>query len=88
MKKGFFFLFKSDLTQDGSSACEKVTPQVRIFLSLQFGFNVRYFPRFCLNRLHILALTKAWYDVADASLAVSLAKAVQDVLHTLEHLLG
>ena len=85
MKKGFFFLFKSDLTQDGSSACEKVTSQVKIF---QFGFNVRYFPRFCLNRLHILALTKPWYNVADASLAVSLAKAVQDVLHTLEHLLG
>ena len=88
MNKGFFFLFKSDLTQDGSSACEKVTPQVKISLSLQFGFNVRYFPRFCLNRLHILALTKPWYNVADASLAVSLAKAVQDVLHTLEHLLG
>ena len=76
------------LTQDGSSTCEKVAAQLRIFLRLRIVFSYRYFERSCLSRLILFLLTKLRDNVTDAGLAISLSNALQDVLDTVDHLLG
>ena len=69
--------------KDGASTCEKVAA-----LCLRIGLSLRSFLGFCLGGLSLLLLTELRYNVADALLAVSLADAVQDILDTVNHLLG
>ena len=67
-------------SKDGASTCEEVAT-----------FSFRSFQRLCLSRLNLLIvggwLAKLRDNVADAGLAVSLARALQDVLDTVDHLL-
>ena len=75
-------------SQDGSSTCEEVATEFRIFFCLGNGFSFRSFQRPCLSRLNLLIVAKLRDNVTDAGLAVSLANALQDVLDTVNHLLG
>ena len=67
-------------SKDGASTCEEVTT-----------FSFRSFQGLCLSRLNLLIvagwLAKLRDNVADAGLALSLARALQDVLDTVDHLL-
>ena len=75
-------------SQDGASTCEEVATELRICLRLGIGFSFRSFQRLCLRRLNLLIVAKLRDNIADAGLAVSLADALQDVLDTVDHLLG